>query len=292
MLSAEYCVIVNRQKRFAPPGRAPAIVKSASRRPDGHRQSSIVNRQSSIVNRQSSIISMSVNHEHIAHVHTLLAEAYGPRRFRGGRNPLDELVMTILSQNTSDRNSGRAYRALRQAYPTWQAVLEAPTGELYEVIKPAGLGNVKAPRIQQTLRAILERRGELSLDFLAELPLNEARAWLLSLDGVGPKTAACVLMFALGLPALPVDTHVHRVSLRLGLLGPKVNAEKAHTMLEAALPAEAVYAFHLNMIQHGRLVCKAQRPLCERCVLREVCAYYRGLVDKKTTEAMEVEPGH
>jgi endonuclease-3 len=153
-------------------------------------------------------------------------------------------------------------------------VLDAPTAEVYEAIKPAGLGNIKAPRIQQTLRSVEERAGALSLDFLDAMPLDEARDWLLGLDGIGPKTAACVLMFALGRPALPVDTHVHRVSLRLGLIGPKVNAERAHGLLEAALPPEAVYAFHLNLIQHGRLICHARGPECSRCPVARICDYY------------------
>jgi endonuclease III len=216
--------------------------------------------------------------------HELLAQTYGPRRWRGGRDPLDELVMTILSQNTSDINSGRAYHALRKRFSDWHAVLAAPTSEVYEAIKPAGLGNIKAPRIQRTLQAILERRGELRFDFLNDLPLEEARAWLLSLEGIGPKTAACVLMFALGKAALPVDTHVHRVSRRLGLIGPKVNADKAHLLLEAALPPEAVYAFHLNMIQHGRLICHAQRPSCERCSLRDICDFYRTLDGERSSK--------
>ena len=224
-----------------------------------------------------------IDNEKVLLAHAELAAIYGPRRWRGGRNPLDELVMTILSQNTSDINSGRAYQALRQRFAGWPAVLAAPTSEIYEVIKPAGLGNIKAPRIQRTLQAILERRGELSLDFLAELPLEDARAWLLALNGNGPKTAACVLMFALGRPALPVDTHVHRVSRRLGLIGGQVSADKAHALLEAALPTEAVYAFHLNMIQHGRLVCHAQRPACERCGLQAICDYYAGTAKPRTT---------
>jgi endonuclease III len=205
--------------------------------------------------------------------HELLAAHYGQREWGGRQDPLDELILTILSQNTSDVNSGRAYRALRQRFPTWEAVLEAPTAAVYEVIRPAGLGNIKAPRIQQTLRSIRERAGALSLDHLDAMPLEGAREWLLSLGGIGPKTAACVLMFALGLPALPVDTHVHRVSLRLGLIGARVGAERAHALLEAALPPEAVYSFHLNLIQHGRLICHARRPACERCPLSRICDF-------------------
>lgn len=213
--------------------------------------------------------------------HELMAAHYGARAWRGRRDPLDELIMTILSQNTSDRNSGRAYRALRQRFATWRAVLDAPTAEVYEAIKPAGLGNIKAPRIQQALRSIEERTGELSLDLLDALSMEAARDWLLGLDGIGPKTAACVLMFALGKPALPVDTHVHRVSLRLGLIGPRVSAEKAHVLLEAVLPAEAVYAFHLNLIQHGRLICHARGPACGRCPVTHICDYYRAGVEQQ-----------
>jgi len=209
-------------------------------------------------------------------VYERLVAVYGPRTLRPGRDPLDELILTILSQNTSDRNSGRAYRMLRAKYPTWEQVLAAPLPELYEVIKPAGLGNIKAPRIQNTLDAILTRRGTLSLDFLDELSLEDAKAWLRSLDGIGPKTAACVLLFALGKPALPVDTHVHRVARRLGLIGPRVSADAAHALLEAVLPPEAIYPFHIDMIQHGRLVCHAQRPRCAECPLNDLCDFYQG----------------
>ncbi|MFO7167870.1 MAG: endonuclease III [Chloroflexota bacterium] len=205
-----------------------------------------------------------------------LLEVYGPRTLEPSGDPLDELIQTILSQNTSDVNSGRAYQSLRARFPRWEDVLHAPTSEVYEAIKAAGLGRIKAPRIQRTLWAVLERRGELSLDFLNDLPLPEARRWLTDLEGIGPKTAACVLLFALGKPALPVDTHVHRVSRRLGLIGPKVSAEAAHDLLEPALPPERVYAFHINMIRHGRLVCRAQRPECYACPLSDLCAFYAG----------------
>ncbi len=198
---------------------------------------------------------------------------YGVRQLHGVRDPLDELVLTILSQNTSDRNSGRAFRLLKARYPSYQAVLEAPTNELYEVIKPAGLGNIKAPRIQAVLGEIVRRRGALDLDFLRELPMAEAKAWLTSLPGIGPKTAACVLCFACGMPALPVDTHVHRVARRLGLIGPKVDANAAHELLEQALAPEDVYGFHVNMILHGRQICHALRPECPRCPLQDICPY-------------------
>lgn len=205
-----------------------------------------------------------------------LVQAYGPRTLRAGRDPLAELVLTILSQNTTDRNSGRAYRQLRAQFKTWDDVLDAPVEDVYEVIKVAGLGRIKAPRIQNALAEILIRRGALNLDFLDDLPISEGKRWLTSLDGIGPKTAACVLLFALGKPALPVDTHVHRVSKRLGLIGNKVGADAAHELLEQALPPEDIYAFHVDMIQHGRRVCHAQRPTCGGCPLNDMCDFYLG----------------
>ena len=210
-------------------------------------------------------------------VNARLKEVFGPRERYSARDPLDELILTILSQNTSDRNSGRAYRSLRAAFSTWEAVLAADTRDLYEAIKSAGLGNTKAPRIQAVLQEILDRRGSFDLGFLRDLPMAEARQWLRSLPGIGPKTAACVLCFACDMPALPVDTHVHRVSLRLGLIGPKVSAEAAHELLEQVIPAEDVYVFHVNMILHGRQICHAQRPACERCPLTDLCDYYAGV---------------
>ncbi|MBV9791354.1 MAG: endonuclease III [Chloroflexi bacterium] len=203
-----------------------------------------------------------------------LHEVYGPRERYSARDPLEELILTILSQNTSDRNSGRAWRILQSRYRTWDEVLAAETSELYDAIKSAGLGNIKAPRIQNVLHEILDRRGSFDLHFLRDLPLAEAKRWLTSLPGIGPKTAACVLCFACDMPALPVDTHVHRVSLRLGLIGPKVGADAAHDLLEQAVPPEDVYAFHVNMILHGRQICHAQRPECGRCPLADLCDYY------------------
>ena len=210
-------------------------------------------------------------------IHSALIALYGPRPWPKGDDPLDELIGTILSQSTTDTNSGRAFRELRARFPTWQEVLEAPTGAIYEAIKGAGLGAIKAPRIQDTLAEILRRTGALSLDFLAELPLDEARAWLRSLHGIGPKTAACVLMFALNRPALPVDTHVFRVSRRIGLIGERASPEQAHALLEAAIPPDNVYSFHVLMIRHGRQVCHAIKPACHECALRPTCDYGRGL---------------
>ena len=186
-------------------------------------------------------------------------------------DPLDELINTILSQNTNDLNRDRAYHALRAKFPTWEAVRDAPSGQVIAAIKSAGLANQKGPRIQKVLRRITAERGELDLNFLRDLPTDEAKAWLMSLDGVGPKTASIVLLFALGKPAFPVDTHIHRVTGRLGLIPPKTSADQAHGILEELVPPEWYHSFHLNVIEHGRRVCKAQRPLCAQCVLQKHC---------------------
>jgi len=221
-----------------------------------------------------------VDRTKVGAIYDRLVDTYGALTLRPGGDPLDELIGTILSQSTTDTNSGRAYEQLRAAYPTWEEVLDASEREIYEAIKVAGLGKIKAPRIQNTLREVLRRRGELSLDFLAALPLAEGKQWLTSLEGIGPKTAACVLLFALGKPALPVDTHVYRVSKRLGLIGPRVSADKAHAQLEDALDPEMVYTFHIDMIRHGRQICHAQRPACEKCPLRDLCDYYAAVRDE------------
>ncbi len=184
---------------------------------------------------------------------------------------VSELVFTILSQHTSDLNAERAGEALRDRFDSWEAVADASVQEVEDAIKSAGLARQKAPRILGALRRIQELRGSLELDFLRELPLPDAKAWLRGLPGVGPKTAAVVLCFALGMPALAVDTHVHRVSKRLGLIGPKVTAEQAHEILEPLVAPEDVYAFHVGLITHGRRVCHAQRPECGRCRLGEGC---------------------
>jgi endonuclease-3 len=219
-------------------------------------------------------------HPNIARVPEIIArldEAYGLPEWRPHQDPTSELVLTILSQNTSDANSGRAFVRLLEAFPTWDAVIDAPLPEMIAAIQPGGLAPTKAPRIQAVLRDIKARNGgSFDLSFLGDLPLEEARAWLRELHGVGPKTVACVLMFALGRPAMPVDTHVFRVAMRLGLIPERagkaaMTPEKAHALLEAAVPPEDFYAFHIGLIKHGRRTCTAQRPKCAECVLRDLC---------------------
>jgi endonuclease III len=206
-----------------------------------------------------------------AEVIATLRTHYGPPEPRRTDGPLAELILTILSQNTSDLNTDRAFASLWARFGSWEAIVAAPAGAITDAIRSGGLAEIKGPRIKAVLAAIQQDRGELSLDFLGRLPVNEARGHLTSLKGVGPKTAACVLLFALGMPALPVDTHVHRVSRRLGLIGPKVSAEAAHQLLEASISSAQMYDAHMLLIRHGRVLCKALRPRCGACPLANVC---------------------
>lgn len=208
-------------------------------------------------------------------VSSTLASFYGYPRWRQHLPPLDELIDCILSQSTNDRNRDLAFSRLRAAFPTWQAVMNAETAAVVEAIKPAGLANQKAPRIQNVLRRIAELRGELDIDFLGDLPLDEARDWLTAFDGVGPKTAAIVLCFAFGRPAFPVDTHVHRLAMRIGFVPATITADKAHPAMEAIVPGHDHYAFHLNLIRLGREVCQARQPRCGICPLQAFCDYYQ-----------------
>jgi endonuclease-3 len=205
-------------------------------------------------------------------VHRRLITYYGEPEWEPRFAPLDELIGTILSQHTSDVNSERAFAALMARYSDWEAVRDAPLDELIETIRSGGLAVVKAQRIQAVLRALTEDDGRVRLaDPRATAPA-EAVASLLKLPGVGRKTAACVLLFGAHVPAIPVDTHVHRVALRLGLVEPRTSADATEDALEAALEPRDYYAFHVNMIRLGREVCKAPRPRCEVCPLRARCA--------------------
>ena len=208
----------------------------------------------------------------------LLGQEYGLPQWQRQRDPLSELIGAILSQNTSDVNSHRAFDSLISTFGTWDRVAEASIGEVAEAIACGGLSRIKAPRIKAILEGIPNDNGSLDLGFLGELPIPEAKAWLQALPGVGPKTASCVLLFSLGRPVLPVDTHVYRVSRRLGLIDSGVSPARAHQLLEELVPAEAIYQFHLNMLAHGRGVCRAQRPRCHECVFREGCVHGKGAI--------------
>ena len=200
-----------------------------------------------------------------------LAELYGRPVWRPHKDGMSELVLTVLSQNTSDTNSGRAFMRLVAHFPTWEALMTAGPDEIEREIRVGGLAPTKSGRIKAIVEEVWRRNGSFDLSFLGDMPLAEAKAWLGSLPGVGPKTAACVLMFALGRPALPVDTHVQRLAQRLGLVPAKTGAAEAQDLLEGMLAPEEVYPFHISLIKHGRRLCRAQRPLCAECPLRDRC---------------------
>ena len=196
---------------------------------------------------------------------------YGPLEPPRRTDPLEELILTVQSQHTSDLNAERAFTALRSAFPTWEDVVRAKPERLADIIRSGGLANTKAVRIQQILRDIHEREGRYDLSFLADRSDDEVREYLTSLPGVGPKTAAVVMSFSLGRDSIPVDTHVHRVSGRLGLIPPKTSAEKAHRLLEDLVPPELRTSLHVGLIRLGREICKAGRPRCEECPLVDLC---------------------
>jgi endonuclease-3 len=207
----------------------------------------------------------------VAAIRDRLREMYGRPRNRPHRDPVAELVRTVLSQNTNDRNRDVAYGRLRERFPSWEAVRDAPLEELIEAIRPGGLAQQKGPRIQQILRQIGD---PIDLVWLADAPRAEALSYLTALPGVGRKTAACVQIFSFGLPEIPVDTHVYRVGGRLGLFPPKASLQRAHDeMLAITDPADA-YELHVNLIRHGREICRPV-PRCELCALRRMCPWYR-----------------
>ena len=218
---------------------------------------------------------MSTLSQRALKIHETLLKAFGEPTWRNPLPPVDELVSTILSQNTNDANRDRAFHALRAKFAAWESVRDANAGDVAAAIRPAGLANQKGPRIQQVLRQITEERGGLDLSFLKDLPLEEARGWLMKFNGVGPKTAAIVLCFSLGRPAFPVDTHIYRVTGRIGLRPEKMSVEQAHPHLESLLPPETYYAAHLNLIRLGREVCHARKPDCPNCPIRKLCDFGR-----------------
>jgi len=208
-------------------------------------------------------------------VHEILLAFYGEPEWRTPFPPIAELVSTILSQNTNDRNRDAAYDALTRRYPTWEQVRDADPQELVSTIRIAGLANQKGPRIQTVLHQITTERGSLDLGFLAQLPPEDVRAWLLRFVGVGPKTTAIVMQFSLDMPAFPVDTHVYRVTQRLGLTPVKTSVEQAHPYLEGLFQPENFKTDHLNIIRLGREICAARLPRCTLCPLQHVCDYFQ-----------------
>jgi endonuclease-3 len=214
-------------------------------------------------------------------IHKVLLKAYGSPTWRPHLSPVEELVSTILSQNTNDKNRDIAYDSLRNRFPGWEEVRDAPEEQIIKVIKTAGLANQKGPAIQNALRIITEERGIIELDFLKKMSSQKAIDWLVRLKGVGPKTASIVLLFSLGMPAFPVDTHVYRVTGRLGIRPEKMTAEKAHVYLAEIFPEDTYYPVHLNFIRLGREICQARSPRCPLCPLKSICAYYDGIQDDK-----------
>ncbi len=227
-----------------------------------------------------------------------LAARYGRPTWERRLDPTSELILTILTQNSADTNAEVAFEALRRRYPSggairahnpgagwgggglpdgsapdWGAVEQAPLPELVDTIRPGGLANQKAPRIQATLRRIREERGDYSLEFLGEMSALEARDWLTRIDGIGKKTASVLLLFSFGLPLMPVDRHVERVAQRVGLIGPRVSADGAHDLFLGMLEPDQMYEAHVNLIQHGRVLCHARRPECAACPIRARCRY-------------------
>ena len=208
-----------------------------------------------------------------------LTELYGVAEW-SKIDPLSMLVDIILSHRTRDEQTAAAYDNLVKRFGSWEAMRDAPTSEVQEAIDNVNWPEVKAPRLQALMRRITEERGELNLDFLRDIPVEEGAAWLNRLEGVGPKTTAAVLLFSSRKPILPVDTHVWRVSIRLGLIGKKVTADHAHALLQALLPndPQTIYNFHKALLRHGQRICVYERPRCEKCILTDLCDYYKTVV--------------
>jgi len=207
----------------------------------------------------------------IEEVIEFLEQEYGPGKWQPDRDPVDVLIGTILSQNTSDANSGRAFASLKASFDSWEDVASAPAEHIAQVIQSGGLSQIKAVRIKQVLEQIEKEQGRISLDSLKSKSMAEAEDYLMRLPGVGHKTARCVLLFSLGKSSLPVDTHIFRVAKRLGLIDSKTSIDKAHSLLQEQVPPSKVYQFHIHMIEHGRRICHARQPRCDRCILSGVC---------------------
>jgi endonuclease-3 len=200
-----------------------------------------------------------------------LEQEYGSKEWRPNRDPIDVLIETMLSQNTSDANSGRAFASLTATFASWEAVASAPAGHIAQAIKCGGLSQIKATRIRQVLAQIEKENSRISLTPLKSKPLSEAEDYLMRLPGVGRKTASCVLLFSLGQPSLPVDTHVFRIAQRLRLIDSNVSVDKAHNLLQEQIPPAKVYQFHVHLIEHGCRICRARQPQCAKCILRAIC---------------------
>lgn len=206
-----------------------------------------------------------------------LQAVYGVPKPLRGLDPLDVLIETILSQSTSNVNSNRAFENLKQRFPAWEAARRARVGSIETAIRSGGLARQKSVRIKELLHEIHRRRGSLDLSFLKTAPLEEAKQFLASFKGVGPKTVACTLLFACNRAVFPIDTHIFRIARRLGLIPEKCSDEEAHRLMDEIIPRERYYEVHINLIRHGRKICRPRDPMCEQCCLVDYCEYYQGL---------------
>ncbi|MFY9606444.1 MAG: endonuclease III [Thermoplasmata archaeon] len=209
-----------------------------------------------------------------AKIDRILTIIYGRKEVELDEDPLDTLIETILSQNTTDKNSHRAFVALRKAYPSWNDMMGEDSVKIAKIIRSGGLAGIKASRILDALDFIKRERGALDLSFLREISPRTAESWLAQMKGVGPKTRSIVLLFSLGMPAFPVDTHIHRVTRRIGLIGPEATRERAQTELATLVPRAEFFNFHINLIEHGRAICKARRPRCSVCRISGYCDFF------------------
>ena len=212
--------------------------------------------------------------ESLPYVIQNLKSVYGLPECEPGLDPLDVLIQTILSQSTTNVNSYRAFESLKRRFPTWEQARRARASSIEAAIRSGGLARQKSVRIKNLLNEIFERRGSLDLSFLSTAPLEEAMQFLASFNGVGPKTVACTLLFACNRPVFPIDTHIFRIARRLGLIPERCSDEEAHRLMTAMIPEGRFYEVHVNLIRHGRKVCRPQNPLCEQCCLIDYCLYY------------------
>lgn len=217
--------------------------------------------------------------EKIRRVSELLKKEYGEHNFTARGDPLDVLVETILSQNTTDKNSARAFSNLKKEFPNWELILKADPRRIQRTIRSGGLPEIKARRIKYVLSEIKKRRGKLTLDFLKEMPADEAVEFLLSVKGIGPKTAAVLLIFRFNKPVMPLDTHNLRVAKRLGVIPQKMSSEKAHELMNRLVPNEEKKSLHINFIIHGRRICTARNPKCDVCILNRLCDYKNSWIE-------------
>ncbi|MFO7793469.1 MAG: endonuclease III [Candidatus Nanohaloarchaea archaeon] len=222
----------------------------------------------------------------IREINQRLKDYYGEPERPTDQSGIDYLVETILSQNTNDINRDKAFKQLKEKYDSWDQVEKSDREELIDTIRVAGLGPTKAERIQESLRIVREDQGEYSLEFIDEMSIEDGKKWLTDIPGIGPKTAAIILCFYFGKPVMPVDTHVHRISQRLGLIPEGTSREKAHEILEDRVPDELIYEFHILLIYHGREHCKAQNATCCEGPLADICSNCEKISSKEELKNM------